>query len=68
MVLLLIIRWYLVAENKRRDAEPPSHTYDDVYIERLSPDGKLEKVKIDKVSFIQRESWWCVASDVLFAF
>ncbi|KAJ7907544.1 major facilitator superfamily domain-containing protein [Mycena leptocephala] len=48
MVLLLIIRWYLVAENKRRDAEPPSHTYDDVYIERLSPDGKLEKVKIDK--------------------
>ncbi|KAJ7915331.1 MFS general substrate transporter [Mycena leptocephala] len=48
MVLLLIIRRYLVAENKRRDAEPPSHNYDDVYIERLSPDGKMEKVKIDK--------------------
>jgi hypothetical protein len=54
MVLLLIIRRYLVAENKRRDAEPPSHNYDDVYIERLSPDGKMEKVKIDKASFSGR--------------
>ncbi|KAF7368275.1 MFS general substrate transporter [Mycena venus] len=48
MILILIIRWYLAAENKRRDREPPSHAYDNVYVEHLSQDGKLEKVKVDK--------------------
>ncbi|KAF7341599.1 MFS general substrate transporter [Mycena sanguinolenta] len=48
MALLLIIRGYLAAENRRRDAESPSQAYDNVYIEHLSWDGKLEKVKVDK--------------------
>lgn len=58
MVLLLLIRWELSAENKRRDQEPPSDKYDNVYVERLSPDGVPEKVKVDKVSLIQLECCW----------
>ncbi|KAJ7100458.1 MFS general substrate transporter [Mycena epipterygia] len=51
MLLALAIRYLLVAENKRRDAEPVHDDgYDDVYIERLAKDGSgiMEKVKIDK--------------------
>lgn len=49
MVILLAIRWLLVTENKRRDAEPGDDTYDNVYIERMTKDGVMEKVKVDKV-------------------
>jgi hypothetical protein len=50
MLLLLIIRAVLIAENKRRDAAPKVHDpHDNVYVERLSPDGVLEKIKVDKV-------------------
>ncbi|KAJ7352062.1 major facilitator superfamily domain-containing protein [Mycena albidolilacea] len=49
MLLLLVIRAVLVAENKRRDAAPKVHDpHDNVYVERLSPDGVLEKIKVDK--------------------
>ncbi|KAJ6496103.1 major facilitator superfamily domain-containing protein [Mycena sanguinolenta] len=49
MALLLVIRAVLVAENKRRDAEPKvDDPYDNVYVERLSQDGVMEKVKVDK--------------------
>ncbi|KAF8214279.1 MFS general substrate transporter [Mycena galopus ATCC 62051] len=48
LTLILIIRWYLAAENRRRDREPPSHDYDNVCVDYVSSDGKLEKVKIDK--------------------
>jgi len=48
LALLLIIRYVLSSENKRRDAEVPSDEYDHVYVERLSPDGVMEKVKVDK--------------------
>ncbi|KAK7045193.1 MFS general substrate transporter [Favolaschia claudopus] len=48
MILILLIRWELSAENKRRDREAPSDEYDNVYIERISPDGVPEKVKVDK--------------------
>lgn len=48
---LLTIRALLAAENKRRDAEPPDHTYDDVYIEVTTPDGKVVEKKVDKVRF-----------------
>ncbi|KAF7314783.1 Membrane transporter [Mycena kentingensis (nom. inval.)] len=48
MLLLLVIRWVLNAENKRRDAEPPSDEYDNVYIERMAADGVVEKIKVDK--------------------
>jgi len=45
---LLGIRYYLVAENRRRDAEAVDETYDHVYIQRITEDGGTEKVKIDK--------------------
>ncbi|KAF8147682.1 major facilitator superfamily domain-containing protein [Crassisporium funariophilum] len=49
MALLLVIRYVLSSENKRRDEEPADETYDDdVYIERMGKDGEMEKVKVDK--------------------
>ncbi|KZT03213.1 MFS general substrate transporter [Laetiporus sulphureus 93-53] len=48
MALLLIIRFVLARENKRRDAEPPDTTYDDVYIEVVLPDGKRVERKVEK--------------------
>ncbi|KAJ7739470.1 MFS general substrate transporter [Mycena maculata] len=51
MLLVLGIRYLLVAENKRREAEPPQDDgYDDVFMERLATDGSgvTEKVKVDK--------------------
>ncbi len=48
---LLLIRALLAAENKRRDAEPPDLTYDDVYIEVITSDGKRVEKKVDKVRF-----------------
>ncbi|KAF8800402.1 MFS general substrate transporter [Phlegmacium glaucopus] len=50
MALLLIIRFVLSTENKRRDMEQVDHddSYDDVYIERMGEDGEVEKVKVDK--------------------
>jgi len=52
MGLLLLIRYLLSNENKRRDNEPVDETFEDVYIERIGKDGELEKVKVDKVRFI----------------
>jgi len=49
MSLLLIIRYILSSENKRRDNEPIDDTYDDVYIEKLGKDGQTERIKVDKV-------------------
>jgi len=48
MALLLIIRYVLSAENKRRDQEQLDNSYDDVYIERMGKDGQVERVKVDK--------------------
>ncbi|KAJ7871731.1 MFS general substrate transporter [Mycena leptocephala] len=51
MVLVLAIRFLLIAENKRRDAEPTRDGgYDDVYVERPAGggSGRMEKVKVDK--------------------
>ncbi|KAF9464198.1 MFS general substrate transporter [Collybia nuda] len=45
--ILLLIRFLLASENKRRDAEPADHSYDDVYIER-EKDGIVERVKVAK--------------------
>ena len=50
MSLLLIIRYVLSKENKRRDQEQLDDSYDDVYIERMGKDGQVERVKVDKVS------------------
>ncbi|KAJ6454140.1 major facilitator superfamily domain-containing protein [Mycena sanguinolenta] len=51
MFLVLAIRYLLIMENKRRDAEPAGEDgYDEVYVERLASDGsgKMERVRIDK--------------------
>ena len=45
-----MIRALLARENKRRDAEPVDETYDDVYIEVITPDGKRVEQKVPKVS------------------
>ncbi|KAK1231236.1 hypothetical protein PQX77_005641 [Marasmius sp. AFHP31] len=47
-VILLILRYILARENKRRDAEPVDDTYNDVWIERLNSKGEMEKVKVEK--------------------
>jgi MFS transporter, ACS family, allantoate permease len=47
-VLLLVIRYYLSRENKRRDTERPDNTYDDVYV-KMELDGKTVETKVDKV-------------------
>jgi len=51
MSLLLIIRYVLSTENKRRDREQLDNddNYDVVYIERIGKDGQIERVKVDKV-------------------
>ena len=54
MSLLLIIRYVLSKENKRRDQEQldDSDSYDDVYIERMGKDGQVERLKVDKVNIL----------------
>ncbi|KAI0937983.1 hypothetical protein AcV7_003302 [Taiwanofungus camphoratus] len=41
-------RYYLVLENRRRDAEPPDTTYNDVYMEVALPDGTRVERKVEK--------------------
>ena len=49
LVLLLIIRWHLARENKRRDDElVTDNPYDNVYIER-TVDSVVERIKVAKV-------------------
>jgi hypothetical protein len=49
MVLLFSIRVLLARENKRRDAEPPDDTYEDVYIVKIDDDGIRKEVRVAKV-------------------
>jgi len=48
-ILILALRFMLVAENKRRDAEPYDDKYDNIYIIDTDPDGKVTEKKVDKV-------------------
>lgn len=48
-ILLYVIRCLLAAENKRRDAEPVDDTYDEVYVEVVTPEGERVERKVDKV-------------------
>ncbi|KAF5343547.1 hypothetical protein D9758_012943 [Tetrapyrgos nigripes] len=52
MSIVMIIRSLLIRENKKRDREEHDDTYDDVYIEKIGPDGKVEQHKVDKVGSI----------------
>ncbi|KAI0289618.1 MFS general substrate transporter [Russula brevipes] len=48
MILLFIIRVLLARENKRRDAEPPDDSFDNVYVVRIDEDGNRSEVKVSK--------------------
>ena len=53
MSLLLIIRYVLSTENKRRDQEQHlDNSYEDVYMERMGKAGQMERVKVDKVKIL----------------
>jgi hypothetical protein len=49
-ILILVLRFMLAAENKRRDAEPYDDTYDDAHIVVVDADGTSTKKMVDKVS------------------
>ncbi|KJA18418.1 hypothetical protein HYPSUDRAFT_218219 [Hypholoma sublateritium FD-334 SS-4] len=46
--LILLLRYLLSAENKRRNAEQRDDTYDDVYIKEQLPDGTIVDKHVDK--------------------
>jgi len=45
---LLVIRWYLAAENTKREEEGPDGIYDNVYIQVLDENGRSVEKKVDK--------------------
>ncbi|KAF7440591.1 hypothetical protein PC9H_000937 [Pleurotus ostreatus] len=47
-ILLLILRFMLAQENKRRDAEPRDDSYDNVYINQVNAQGKVVQQKVDR--------------------
>jgi hypothetical protein len=49
MIIMLLLRFIMDRENKRRDTETRDTSYDEVYIERVNSDGNAEKVRVDKV-------------------
>jgi hypothetical protein len=48
-ILLFILRTMLDRENKRRDREPRSTQYDEVFVEKVAPDGSVTIHRVDKV-------------------
>ncbi|KAF5347296.1 hypothetical protein D9756_009974 [Leucocoprinus leucothites] len=48
MILLLVLRFIMNKENKRRDAETRDTTYDEIYVERKNSDGSIGKIRVDK--------------------
>lgn len=58
-ILILILHFYLARENKKRDAERPDETYDDVYIAHIDANGRSIEAKVDKVHFpLPCDSGW----------
>jgi hypothetical protein len=47
--ILLAIRYILLKENKKRDAEEHDITYDNVFVEEKQSDGTVQMKKVDKV-------------------
>jgi len=45
---LLLTRWYLASENKKREHEQPDTTYDEVYINVVDEGGKQVEKRVDK--------------------
>jgi ACS family allantoate permease-like MFS transporter len=44
-----VLRWILARENALRDKEGHDSTYDDVYTDQLTPEGKKVEVRVPKV-------------------
>ena len=59
-ITALVLRFYLAAENKRRDAEPHDDAYDAVYVTGVTEDGSQIEKKVDRVSFLHWIEIWCV--------
>ena len=48
MLLILLLRFMLAAENRRRDAEKTEDSHDAVYIAQELPDGSKSEKKVDR--------------------
>lgn len=48
-MILIVIRYLLAKENRRRDSEPVDGNYDDVYIAITDGDGMKVARKVEKV-------------------
>lgn len=59
-ILILLLRFMLAAENKRREAEPYDDTYDEVYIVVSDADGNATEKKVDKVCALLLGPWTLV--------
>jgi ACS family allantoate permease-like MFS transporter len=58
-IIPLVIRWILARENALRDKEEYDSTYDDIYIEHTTPEGKKVGVKVPKVRPPSTSRFWC---------
>lgn len=45
---MLLQRWHLARENKKRDQEPPDTTYDDVWVKVEDEKGNIIEKRVDK--------------------
>jgi uncharacterized membrane protein len=52
VVLILLLRFMLRSENKRRDTERRDDSYDEVYIKEELADGTINKRHVDKVGHL----------------
>ncbi|KAI0273412.1 MFS general substrate transporter [Gloeopeniophorella convolvens] len=48
IVIFLGLRWFLAGKNAERDAKGHDDTYDDVYFEHVTEDGKKVRLRVDK--------------------
>lgn len=62
-----VLRWILARENALRDKEEYDSTYDNVYAEQLTPEGKKVEVRVPKVRAPIPPHTFCGQSDLLSA-
>jgi len=64
-LLILLLRFMLAAENKRRDAEKRDEKFDDIYLSKELSDGSKEEKRVDRVR-LNLFGDYCISS--LFSF
>ncbi|KAH8106893.1 MFS general substrate transporter [Cristinia sonorae] len=47
-LLILVLRFYLASDNKKRESEPHDSTYDNVYVNEKTEQGEEKALKVDK--------------------